>query len=159
MSQLGLYDILKMMFTPQGRQSIYSMDRRIMPSYGWVINRTMAIKFPQYAQQVSLFKVEDYDVVLFWCKVLESIGVNRVDPFIYTKGEKRMFEEKRKEVGLPDKKTLSEYMRFRHLSEKDIDALVNMEQLRIILVEDINEYTKHIERMSNPTKKKVKDED
>lgn len=104
----------------------------------FMINRTMAIQYPQQANVLNLKNINSCDVVKTWNIFIPQQYRN--PGFIYTKGSKKSQETKTKKASLPKKEEIIEYCLTYGKDYKTVmDAIKFFKEE---MVEEINEYLK-----------------
>ena len=112
---IGPFDILKSLFSSKNVSELYTSE--MFKQSFFIINRTIAIKYPMQANAFNLLKVNPIDTIKFWNTYLYN--GSGPQSWIYTRGTKKASEEKASTDSVSNS-TIHEYSRIFHIKECDI---------------------------------------
>ena len=132
----NVFDIIKKLFTD--RREFNNVSDFLLNRNSFMINRFIAIKYPDKVQCFNNTKVNQVDVCKFWADYLG--GQYRVPSFIYTKGAKRSQETKSKIQKMPSDALINEFCIYYKFDKKDV--LTALKMFKDDMINEINEYVK-----------------
>lgn len=115
-AKTDLFDVVRMLFTDTA--AFNNLSKMTLERNAFMINRFMAIKYPQQAQAFNNLKINTCDVMKFWNSYLGN--KMSVPSFIYTKGSKKSKETHTKINKMPSNAILSQFCIDNHLNKKDV---------------------------------------
>jgi hypothetical protein len=102
---MELFDLTKVMFEdPKAYSQVTPGEKK---KHFFMINRRMAIQYPLQAHVLQHIKIDDVSVVDFWQNFLRK-QYNKTPFWMFTKGVKKIQEEKEKKVNVKED-TIKEY--------------------------------------------------
>jgi len=117
--KLSPFTIINMMF--YNVSGFYAIDRKELAKHFFMINRTMAVKYPLQAQFFNVNGINQADVVQLWQKFIRSAEPgNRVPAFVRDVGMKKV-----KTLDTIDQSVIDDYCKFYSLSRKDFRDMLH----------------------------------
>ena len=110
------FDVIKKIFTD--KNGFNSLSDLTLDRNSFMVNRSIAIKYPDKVQLFNNLKVNQVDVMKFWADYLG--GNYRMPGFLYTKGSKKASETKSKINKMPSGALIHQYCIFYNLNKKDV---------------------------------------
>lgn len=139
-TKTDLFDVVRMLFTDT--TAFNNLSKMTLERNAFMINRFMAIKYPQQAQAFNNLKINTCDVMRFWNSYLGN--KTNVPSFIYTKGSKKSKETLIKANKMPSNAILSQYCINNHLNKKDV--LNAFKMFPDEMYKEISNYEKELKR-------------
>ena len=132
----NVFDIIKKLFT--NRNEFNQVSDFLLDRNSFMINRFIAIIYPEKVQCFNTTKTNQIDVCKFWADYLG--GQYRVPGYIYTKGSKRSQETKSKMQKQPSNALINEFCINYNINKKDVLNALKMYKNEMIT--EIEEYVK-----------------
>lgn len=139
-TKTDLFDVVRMLFTDTA--AFNNLSKMTLERNAFMINRFMAIKYPQQAQVFNNLKINMCDVLKFWNSYLGNKSY--VPSFIYTKGSKKAKETHTKVNKMPSNAILSQYCIDNKLNRKDV--LNAFKMFPDEMSKEISNYEKELKR-------------
>ena len=137
------FDVSKKLFT--NINEFNTLSDTILNRNFFMMNRSIAIKFPDKAQAFNVLNVNGADVMKFWATYIGNKGY--VPGFMYTKGSKAAQKDKAIKMKMPSQKIIRDFCLHYNLNRKDVLSAIKMYNNDMIA--EILEY----EKMINQTNK------
>lgn len=97
---MELFELTKIMFEkPEEYDSVTPGDKR---KHFFMINRRMAIQYPEHAQALQRTKIDEVSVIDFWQRYLLKQHKGRTPGWMFVTGVKKNQEQKEKKLNVKD---------------------------------------------------------
>lgn len=140
-----LFNILNDIFTD--KRAINEYPEQSLKSNYFMINRRLAIQYPCQAQVFNNNKINQVDVIKFWCDFLNPKNTNTYLPkWIYTPGtvKTKAHNELKKKVS---NKQIDNYCNHYGINKKDVNIAISF--FGDEMISEILEYNKMLESINN----------
>ena len=130
------FEVSRKLFTSRGEFNEISdtvLDRNL-----FMMNRSIAIKYPDKAQAFNMVDINGADVMKFWADYLG--GKWRVPGFMYTKGSKAARANKEVTMKLPPNSLIRDFCIHNNYNRKDVMSAIKF--FNTEMISEINEYEK-----------------
>lgn len=136
------FDVSKKLFTDINEFN--KLSNAILSRNFFMMNRSIAIKYPIKAQAFNLLKINESDVMKFWAGHIGNCG--RVPYFMYTKGSKAAQKDKAVKMKMPSTKLIKEFCLYYNLNRKDVISAIKL--YNNDMINEIFEYEKMINQIN-----------
>jgi len=139
---LSPFDIINMMFT--NYEEFNKLSDIILDKNFFIINRVFSIKYPLQGVLFNKTTINKANVIKSWALFITSKeGYGRVPYFVYSKGAKKINDNKIKNKDYKlDKNIISEYCKRYNINLKDFNNLQHLYNEE--LINDVKRYEKLI---------------
>lgn len=154
--KISHFDIIDAIFNPDVTLFQNFTDAALKQNF-FMLNRTFSIKYPEQAAAFNISCTNGADATRVWNMFMRTKeGVGRKPSFVYTKGAGKTAAASLLAMGDLDKKTVDDYCRHYHLSQRDFKDMVQFwpEQT----VADVKAYEEKHNSSSNGFKSMSKSE-
>lgn len=136
------FEVSRKMFTDINEFN--KLSDQVLSRNFFMMNRSIAIKFPDKAQAFNILGINEPDVMKFWSTYIGNTG--RVPGFMFTKGSKASQKEKEIKMKMPSKKLIKEFCLHYNLNRKDVMSAIKLYNNEMI--NEIFEYEKMINQIN-----------
>ena len=130
------FEVSKKLFT--NKDEFNKLSNSILERNFFMMNRSIAIQYPDKAQAFNLLKINQADVMRFWENYLG--GKLKVPGFMYTKGSKASQKDKEVKKKLPSNSIIRDFCIYNNLNRKDV--MMSIKLFNNDMISEINEYNK-----------------
>lgn len=136
-----LFDIINAIFTDKNKINEYS-DLTLNRN-SFMVNRLLSINFPLQANALNIKNINSCDLIKSWNIFLpEQI---KIPNFLYTKGSKKVQENKNKNLSMPNKNEIVDYCLTYNENYKNIMSA--MKFFKEDMIAEINDFIKIKEQL------------
>ena len=135
---MQLFDLINALFA--GPKKWSHVERGDKKKNHFMVNRMISIQYPLQAQALNHIKIDPVSTVDFWHFFLSKI-YSKVPFWVYTKGSKKVKEEKEKKTDLKDS-SIKDYARVNSLDLKLVREALKFYPDQ--MVKEIKEFEKMI---------------
>lgn len=138
------FDVSRKLFT--NRKEFDELSNNALRRNSFMMNRYIAIQYPDKAQAFNFMKINESDVMKFWADYLGN--KSRVPGFMYTKGVKSSQKEASKKSKMPSNSLIKDFCLHYNLNRKDVInaiKILNNDEM----INEIFEYEKLINQTKN----------
>lgn len=136
--EVEFFSVSKKLFT--NREEFDKLSDNALNRNSFMMNRSIAIKYPDKAQAFNILKINGADVMKFWADYLG--GQYRVPGFMYTKGVKSSQASIAKKTKMPSKTLIKDFCLHYNLNRKDVMTAIKM--FNVDMINEIFEFEKLI---------------
>lgn len=130
------FEVSKKLFT--NKVEFDKLSNSVLERNMFMMNRSIAIQYPDKAQAFNLLKINGSDVMKFWADYLG--GKWKVPGFMYTKGAKSSKIEKERKNKIPSSSLIRDFCVYNNYNRKDVINAIKM--FNEDMISEINEYDK-----------------
>lgn len=137
------FEVSKKLFT--NKEEFDKLSDSALERNFFMMNRSIAIQYPDKAQAFNLLKVNTIDVMRFWANYLG--GKWKVPGFMYTKGSKSSQKAKEVKQKLPANSLIKDFCVHNNLNRKDVMMCIKL--FNNDMISEINEFDKIMKQENN----------
>lgn len=141
-NDFDFFDVSKKMFTDINEFN--KLSDNVLNRNFFMMNRSIAIKYPEKAQAFNITSINGADVMKFWSNYIGNIGY--VPGFMYTKGSKASQRDKAIKMKMPSNKIIKDFCLHYNINKKDVLSAIKL--YNNDMISEIMEYEKMINQLN-----------